>query len=78
MLLGRRLSAKVNKGIRKSDERPLFAFELRATGSGADKSLDKMEEWFATAHEWIVRGFADLTGAKVQEEIWKRDDTFRD
>ena len=72
------LSAKVDTGIRKSDERPLFAFELRATGSGAANSLDKMEEWFATAHEWIVRGFADLTGVKIQEQIWKRDDTFGD
>ncbi|MEE8120482.1 MAG: TIGR04255 family protein [Anaerolineales bacterium] len=70
------LSAKVDRGMRRSDEHPLLAFELKATGSGANNSLDNMEEWFSTAHEWIVRSFADLTGVKIQTEIWKRDDSF--
>ncbi len=69
------LNAKVDRVMRRSDERPLFTLELRATGSGADNSLDNMKEWFNTAHEWVVRGFADLTGRRVQDEIWRRDDS---
>lgn len=70
------LTAKVDRAIRTTDQHPLLALELRATGSGAVNSLDKMEDWFNTAHEWIVRGFADLTGATIQQKIWKRDDSF--
>lgn len=29
---------------------------------------------FLTAHEWIVCGFADLTGVKIQKDIWQRID----
>ena len=72
------LKVKVDQGRRRVDETPVLVFELRAIGIGADKSLDGIREWLATAHEWIVRGFADLTGTKVQEEIWKRDDSFTD
>ena len=70
------LRVKVDIGSRRSDDHPLLVFELRVTGSAANFSLDNMEEWFSTAHQWIVRGFADLTGPKIQNEIWKRDDSF--
>jgi len=26
------------------------------------------------AHEWIVRGFADLTSSEVQKAYWERED----
>ena len=31
-----------------------------------------MEEWFGTAHEWIVRGFTDLTTAEAHH-LWGRE-----
>ena len=31
-----------------------------------------MWNWFDLAHEWIVRGFADLTTEKIQQNIWRR------
>jgi hypothetical protein len=48
--------------------------QLTATGLGADKSMDAVWEWFEVAHEWIVCGFTDLTGATIQKDIWKRID----
>jgi uncharacterized protein (TIGR04255 family) len=70
------LGVKIDHALRKVDQKPLIIFELRATGTGDDKSLDSVWDWFATAHEWIVRGFADLTGTKAQEIVWERDDSF--
>ena len=33
-----------------------------------------MEAWFDLAREWIVCGFADLTGDEIQKTIWGRHD----
>ncbi len=70
------LEVKLQPGVRKIDETPVLVLELRARGLGPDKSLNAVWDWFSTAHEWIVRGFADITGPEIQEEIWKRDDSF--
>ena len=51
---------------------PLIVLELTVRGIGSDTSPDAMWKWFDLAREWIVRGFADLTGKEVQEKIWRR------
>jgi hypothetical protein len=43
-------------------------FELTARGF----SIGVMDEWFAVAHEWIVKGFDDLTTTTIQESIWNK------
>lgn len=43
---------------------------LNLTARGISK--DGLESWLHMAHEWIVRGFTDLTGPDIQEPIWKR------
>jgi len=50
-----------------------FALELTARGRPEQTSEDGLLGWFANAHEWIVRGFADLTNANVQSEFWERE-----
>ena len=52
--------------------RPLLLMELTVRGIGSKKSLAGMEQWFDLAREWIVRGFAELTGEEVQKAIWKK------
>lgn len=69
-----RLHATVRTLVDASTARPLIRFELTARGIGADKTVAAMPAWFATAHEWIVRGFADLTHLKVQKTAWGRRD----
>lgn len=49
-------------------------FELTARGIGTDRTLEGMKRWFKTAHEWVVRGFADLTNSDIQHEVWERID----
>jgi len=31
-----------------------------------------MDTWFDMAHEWIVKGFTDLTSESIQKSVWKR------
>jgi uncharacterized protein (TIGR04255 family) len=69
-----RLNVTLQNASRKIDKLPIFIFQLTATGLGADKSMDAVWEWFGVAHEWIVRGFTDLTEGSIQKDIWQRID----
>jgi uncharacterized protein (TIGR04255 family) len=66
-----RLRMHIQSGIRRSDKRRVFRFELTARGIGNETSPEKMHEWFDLAHEWIVRGFADSTGPQIQRDTWR-------
>jgi uncharacterized protein (TIGR04255 family) len=68
------LNAKLNPAIRAADNVPIFVLDLTARGIGQSADRKGIREWFDTAHEWIVRGFADLTTEKAQIEVWERDD----
>jgi len=68
------LSLTLQQGERKSDKVPILILNNSAQGLGANKSLKAVWEWFEVAHEWIVRGFADLTGPKIQRDVWRRRD----
>ncbi len=67
-----RLHATIRNGIRRDDQRPLVLLELTARGIGTDISREAMWNWFDMAHEWIVRGFVDLTGDEIQKKTWRR------
>jgi uncharacterized protein (TIGR04255 family) len=67
-----RLHTRIQTAMRRGDERPLLRFELTARGIGNYTTLDAMWNWFELAHEWIVRGFADLTDPQVQKNLWRR------
>jgi len=66
------LIVKIQKGVRSIDSFPVIGLEMIAQGLGEDKSEESVESWFKMAHEWIVRGFTDITSLKIQEEVWKR------
>lgn len=51
---------------------PVLILDLTVRGIGKDMSPEGMTAWFDTAREWIVCGFADLTGEEVQKKIWRR------
>ena len=70
-----RLSVDLKQGTRKIDKQEILVLELKATGIGPDKSIDTVWEWYEMARKWIVCGFADLTGKKIQTEVWQREDS---
>lgn len=51
---------------------PIVALELKARGIGGNALIGEIWPWFELAHEWIVRGFTDLTSVKAQSELWGR------
>lgn len=64
------LHVTVKHGRRVSDRKGLLVLDLTARGPGR-KDWSDMGEWFSTAHEWIVRGFTDLT-SPAAHKTWER------
>jgi len=67
-----RLHLAVSTGASPEDQRRLLSMELTARGFPGSTEKEAMRDWFALAHEWIVRGFADLTSDKIQNSCWRR------
>jgi uncharacterized protein (TIGR04255 family) len=57
--------------LTKSDGRGAVLLTLACSGPSANESYS-LNEWFETAHEWIVRGFTDLTSAEAHK-VWDRE-----
>lgn len=69
-----RLHSTVRLLVDDETHRRFIRFELTARGIGADRTVEGMRGWFDLAHEWVVRGFADLTTPDLQREVWERID----
>ena len=72
-----RLNTGLRMATRTTDKAPVLVLELRATGIGESSTVDAFREWFDLAHEWIVKGFTDLTTPLVHK-IWEREDNVSD
>ncbi len=67
-----RLYATIKTGaVRKANNKKVIILDLTVRGFNR-KNLTEMSNWFEVAREWIVKGFTDLTGDKIQKEVWKR------
>jgi hypothetical protein len=67
-----RLRVLIQKAQRRDDKHPLFRFELTVRGMASDTSPEARRAWFDAAHEWVVRGFADVTADELQKTLWRR------
>ena len=65
-----RMHVTIRNGKRRDDGKPMIVLDLTVRGIGKEG----MEAWFDLAREWIVCGFADLTGDEIQKKIWGRRD----
>lgn len=65
------LHATVTHGLRASDKKGVMVLDLTARGPARSDWSD-MKGWFDLAHEWIVRGFTDLTTAEAHQR-WERE-----
>ena len=66
-----RLYVTVQPVVRKDDRRPVLQLTLTARGRPDSASTEDVLRWFDLGHEWIVRGFADLTTADMHRR-WER------
>jgi uncharacterized protein (TIGR04255 family) len=62
------ISAK--HGKRRTDGMDVLILELTARGAAQADASD-LRPWLAVAHEWIVRGFADVTSSEAHK-AWER------
>ncbi|MBN1972461.1 MAG: TIGR04255 family protein [Sedimentisphaerales bacterium] len=63
-----RLHVSIRIAVNKESNNQIIIFDLTARGF----IPDKIDSWFGMAHEWIVKGFTDLTTSYTQDTIWRR------
>ena len=63
-----RLHVSLRLAVSRESKDRVVILDLTARGF----ITKKMDAWFDMAHQWIVRGFTDLTSQSVQESVWRR------
>lgn len=66
-----RLNVSASPNFRHRDFKLVINFTLSARGKPADTSIVQLKSWFEMAHEWIVRGFDELTTVEMHN-TWKK------
>jgi hypothetical protein len=66
-----RLHISMQPAIRREDAKEILRLTLTARGKPASSEPSAIEEWFNIGHEWVVRGFTDVT-TKEMHDIWGR------
>lgn len=56
--------------LKRDHEQQIYILELSAKGLGDGSDISNIDPWFDVSHEWIVKGFTDLTQEKIQNELW--------
>lgn len=67
-----RLHVTITPGFRRPAGAPIFVLNLTARGAPIGPGLLGVQTFADLAHEWIVRGFADLT-TDAMHKAWKRE-----
>jgi uncharacterized protein (TIGR04255 family) len=66
-----RLHISMQPAIRREDAKEILRLTLTARGKPASSEPTAIEEWFNIGHEWVVRGFTDVT-TKEMHDMWGR------
>lgn len=67
-----RLAVSLKQGVRTEDKVPLFILTLKTQGVCESSDKDAVRKWFDLSHEWIVKGFTDLTTPGIQG-FWEKE-----
>lgn len=66
-----RLHVSLNPAIRRQDGQRVLQLTLTARGRPASASHADVMAWLDLGHDWVVRGFADLTTQSMHDR-WER------
>ncbi len=66
-----RLHVSIDPGFLRPAGAPIFVMNLTARGAPLGSGLEGVRAFAEIAHEWIVRGFADLTSTAMHT-VWNR------
>jgi len=64
------LRVSMKEVTRAVDKRNVLQIEMTATGK-ANPDLSNLDEWLNVAHEWIVKGFTEITTDEAHKK-WER------
>ncbi len=67
------LNARFNEGLRVADKKKIMQLEMVANYPVQDVSSQSLQPWYELAHEWVVKGFDDLTQPEAQKNFWGRE-----
>ena len=67
-----RLHVQMDPGFRPTDFHLILVLTLTARGAPEGTSQAEIMAWFDLAHEWIVRGFDEVTGPEMHKKWRKR------
>jgi uncharacterized protein (TIGR04255 family) len=67
-----RLHVMLNSAVRTADDRRILALQLVGRGAPQGDGVDGVLVFADRAHEWIVRGFTDVTTERMHE-LWERE-----
>jgi uncharacterized protein (TIGR04255 family) len=68
-----RLHVALQPGWKKADNSPILLMNLTARGAPLGEGISGAFDFFDLGHEWIVKGFAELTTAEMHD-AWERID----
>jgi hypothetical protein len=66
-----KLHLSIGHGARPSDGKQVLVVDFTARGPATSSDGGDLEDWFSLAHEWIVRGFTDITSSEAHKQ-WRR------
>ena len=66
-----RLHVTLQPAVRQGDAKPVLQLTLIARGRPASSRTEDLLAWFDIGHEWIVRGFAEVT-TEAMHRLWGR------
>ncbi|HET7342703.1 MAG TPA: hypothetical protein VFL90_14670, partial [Methylomirabilota bacterium] len=64
-----RLHIASQPAIRREDSKQLMQLTLTARGKPASSDLGAIVRWLDVGHDWIVRGFVDVTTPEMHR-VW--------
>lgn len=67
-----RLHVDLAPQIRRRDGKEILQLKLTARGKPNSSGLEDIITWFDLGHEWIVKGFTELTTTKMHN-LWGRN-----
>ena len=67
------LIVKLDDAKLVADQSSVLKLELTANTKFPSGKTANVHEWFDLAHEWIVKGFVDLTSDRAHQELWRRE-----
>ena len=67
-----RLRVSINHALRQTDGKEVINLNVMARGKPASSDTNDILKWLDMGHEWVVRGFAEIT-SKDMHALWERE-----